>query len=302
LYSGQAASALTRLQHALDLDPTNPQVLLNKARAFRTMNRLADEESVYRELVRSRPNYWPAYDQLGLALYRRAQYAEAAQAFSEGAAVAPKVVRVLNNLGAMQLLMNQPGAAFDTFKRSVAAVPTATAYQNLGTLAFARHDTHNALTYYQRALQLAPKDEAIARNIGDIQMVIGNREQALQSYARGEQLIAASLETNPNRGDTWMLSAYYHAKLGHREPAVRALQQAEALGASSMQSQFKKVQTLALLGKTADALDLLVTLRQSGLSTQDVDLAIDLTELRKTPRYLATLNPTTNPESPPEVR
>lgn len=286
---GRVDEAFAEMQRALDLDPGNTQILLVKARAYRGLDRLKDEEATYRELIARRPNYWPGYDQLGLALYRQARYEEAAQAFTEGTVVAPNIVRLLNNLGAMQMLLRRPDAAMETYQRSIAATPTAPALQNLGTLAFAKQDFNGALAYYQQALTLSPKDEAIYRNIGDIHSVLGDKGRSLEYFARGEALIAQGLKINPKRGESWMISAYYQAKLGRQDMALSALRQADSLGASNIPSQLKKVQTLVLVGRSDEALPLLIALRQKGLSQEDVDMAIDLRELRRNPLYLATM-------------
>ena len=299
LFSGDVEPALTALENALDLDPGNPQVLGARARAFRALDRMEDEEAAYRELVRVRPNYWPAYDQLGLCLFRQARYAEAAQAFSEGLVVGPQIVRLFNNLGAMQLFLGNAEDATATFKRSVAIEPTPSAMQNLGTLAFGRRDYAAALTYYQKAQALSPRNELIYRNIGDIHSILGNRRESIRQYELGERLLARSLAINAKSGEGWMISAYYQAKLGRRGDAEAAMRKAEQFGASGIPSQLKKVQTLVLLGRGSAALDLLIALRAKGLSSEDVELAIDLRDLRSDPRYLATLpgNPV-----PPEAR
>lgn len=293
LSSGNTEAALTGLQRALDLDPANPQLLVMKARTYRTLDRVNDEEAVYREIVRNRPNFWPAYDQLGLSLYRQARYREAAQVFQEGAAIAPRIARLLNNLGAMQILMEQPNEALETFKKSVAAAPTPVAYQNLGTLSYAKQDYQNALSNYEKALSLNPKDELSTRNIGDVYVILGDRQRSLVYFEKGAALVEDALRINPKRGETWMIHSYYQAKLGHRGPAEAALKKAEEFGASGVPSQLKRVQTLVLLGRSMEALPLLIELRHKGLSAKDVELAIDLRQLRTDPGYLATL--VTNP-------
>jgi tetratricopeptide (TPR) repeat protein/tRNA A-37 threonylcarbamoyl transferase component Bud32 len=285
LFSGRADTALASLKRALELDPGNPQVLVATARTFRALNRHTDEEAVYRELLRNRPNFWPAYNELGLVLYRQARYQQAANVFAEGIVVAPKIVRLLNNLGAMQMQMRQRKEAAATYRRSVDAVPTAVAYQNLGTLAYMDGQYQTALQSYQKARDLSPNDEVAWRNLGDAYAMLGERDRMKESYAKAADIVAEALKINPKRGESWMTLALYQAKLGHRAEAESALRSADALGSNSVPSQLKKAQILALLGRRDDALNLLVDLLGKGLSTEDVDLAADLSELRKDPRY-----------------
>lgn len=83
--------------------------------------------------------------------------------------------------------------------------------------------------------------------------------------------------------------AFYQAKLGRRNEAETALQNAEKRGASDLPSQFKKVQVLVLLGQRNDALTLLLECLKKGLAPEQVALALDLKDLRTDPRYVQAI-------------
>ena len=82
-----------------------------------------------------------------------------------------------------------------------------------------------------------------------------------------------------------MTLAFYEAKLGHNKEAEAALKNAETRGAADVESQFMKSQALALLGRKEDALKLVLECVAKGLSTMEVQLAIDLKEIREDRRY-----------------
>jgi serine/threonine protein kinase/tetratricopeptide (TPR) repeat protein len=290
LYSGNAVAALGAIQHALDDDPGNPQLLIAQARAFRYLARPTDEESVYRELIRNRPNFWPAYNELGLLLFRQAKYQEAADAFSEGAAVAPTVARLLTNLGAMQLSMKRNAEAAETFQRSLELSPTETAYNNLGTIAFAAGRYREALEFYQHARELNPRSDVVWRNIADCYTMLGQPAQERESYAKAAELVTQTLAVNAKRGPLWMQLAFYNAKLGRRTEAEAALKSADTNGANDLQSQFRKAQVLVLVGRRPEALDLLLKCLDQGLAPADVELALDLKDLRTDPRYVSRVS------------
>lgn len=107
LNSGNTQQAMDGIGKALQIDPGNPQILFYKARAFRDLGHLSEAEDVYRDILKERPNFWPAYNDLGWTLYRHASYQKAAEAFAEGSVVAPRVALLLNNLGSMYLLLNR---------------------------------------------------------------------------------------------------------------------------------------------------------------------------------------------------
>ncbi len=65
-----------------------------------------------------------------------------------------------------------------------------------------------------------------------------------------------------------------------------ALREAEERGASAVPAQLQKVETLVLLARDEEAMHLLLELLKKGLSLEDVELALDLAELRRDPRYV----------------
>src|SRR5262249_5828309 len=107
-----------------------------------------------------------------------------------------------------------------------------------------------------------------------------------ESYSKAAELITQSLRNNPQPGRDWMNLAFYEAKLNHRAEAEVAMKSAEERGATSLQVQFKKAQVLALLGRSDEALTLILECMKKGLSKTDVELALDLGALRKDPRYI----------------
>ena len=289
IYSGQTDTGLEELDRAQKLDPDNPQILLNKALIYRFLNRRAEEESAYREIIRQRPNYWVAYNELGRVLHRHGNDKDAAEAFAEAAAVAPYAALPLANLGSIDLLAGKKSEAAEAFRQSLARAPNFTAYVQLGTLAFESADYRTALDYYQKAQGLRPLDDVTWRNIGDCYAMLGDQAKVQESYERAAENLSGSLKTNPLRGDYWMTLAFYQGKLGRRSEAESAIREAEARGASDVQSQFKKAQVLALLGRKDEAVRLTIECMDRGLSKVYVDLALDLTAVRADPRYRARI-------------
>jgi tetratricopeptide (TPR) repeat protein len=286
LSSGNTSQALDGLQRAAQLDPGDPQIPLIKAHAFRNLDRRTEEEAVYREIIASRPNFWPAYNELGLNLYRQGNYQKAADVFAEGSAVAPRVARLVTNIGSMQQLLKHNELAAEAFRRSILLAPTEFSYSNLGTLAYGDQDYPKALSYYEKARDLNPKSDLVWRNIGDCYAQLGQEAQVNESYTKAAEVTSNLLKTNPKVGSVWMNFAFYKAKLGHRAEAESAMLKAQELGSTDLHSQLIKAQALALVGKKGEALDLVLDCLKKGLSQTQVELALDLKEVRTDPRYL----------------
>jgi tetratricopeptide (TPR) repeat protein/tRNA A-37 threonylcarbamoyl transferase component Bud32 len=285
MFSGDTEKAMDGIDKALQLDPGNPQFPYIKARALRDLGKNDEAVAVYRHIIRVRPNFWPAYNEIGYLLSRQFQYQKAAEAFGEAAAMAPRVALPLANQGTMFLLLHQEASAEDAFRRSLQRAPNYVAYANLGNISFRRKDYRQALDDYAKARDLRPKSDAAWRNLADCYTMLGDTAQALESYGMAAEALSAALRTNPRPADSWLYLAFYHAKLGRKAEAEADLQTAGQKGGVSLQAQLVKAEALALLGRKEEALRLVLDCLDHGLSTVDVELALDLKEVRADARY-----------------
>ena len=292
LYSGKLEEAFAYFVKALKADPGNPQILLYKAQALRNSGQWPQAERVYRDIIADRPNYWFAHNELGWLLSRRADYKGAAQEFELAATAAPRVALPLANLATIYMEQTQPdkAKAIDACNRSLQRGPNDVAYLLLGDIAFSERDYRKSLDYYQLAAKLDPRDDLVWRNIGDCHAMMGHTSEVGKDYSKAAQLLADSLTTNPRSGPGWASLAFYHAKLGKAEEAKKDLKKATDQGAKDVKSQLMMAQALALLGEKEEALALLLSCIDQGLSPVEVDLALDLKSLRKDPRYLARVS------------
>lgn len=279
---GEAVDLLNVLQRS---EAANARYAEHKGLALRHLGRRAEEQAVYRDILRIRPNYWPAYNELGWALYRESRYDEAAMAFAEAAAVAPKVALPMANLGTMFLIAGRKAEAVEAFERSIDREPNDVAYDNLGNLEFEQRHYHKALEQYSRARDLHSKNDMAWRNVADCQAALNNAAAAKNAYGKAAEIVNERLRLNPRLGPDWMVLAFYRAKSGDRSGADAALRSGTQFNATDVVSQFFKAQTLAVLGRQQEALTLVVQLLQRGLSPAEAELAVDLERVRADPRY-----------------
>jgi len=284
-YSGRTEAAMQGFAKALQLDPGNPQVLYYKALALRDLGQPLQAAEVYLEILKERPNYWPAYNELGFVFSRTGEYDKAAESYAQAAAVAPHVALPLASLGTMYMNLHRNGQAVEAFEQSLKRAPNAQAYFGLGDIAFEKGDYRAALDAYSKARDLRPRSDVPWRDIGDCYMMLGATAQVRESYVKAADLLARALEANPHRGVSWMTLAFYEAKIGRRGDALDHIQKAESLGATDPKSQLEKAEALALLGRKEEALQLVLECMRKGISTVEVELALDLKEIRTDPRY-----------------
>ena len=290
LYSGKTKQAMGAFDTSLKADPGNPETLLYKAEALRETHHWPEAEQAYRDICRERPNFWPAHNELGWILFQQAKYQKAAEEFDAAAAAAPKVALPLANLGLMYLAMGRHDEAVAACESSNKRHENQDAYLTLGDIAFTDTKYQSALDNYQKAAALHPNSHLIWRNIGDCHAVLGKPALVKQDYAKATRLLAADLARKPHDGSDWAILAFYHAKIGDAANAQIDMQNAQARGATDVESQFMISQALALLGKKEEALKLLLSCIDRGLSPVEAGLALDLKEIEKDPRYLSRVS------------
>jgi eukaryotic-like serine/threonine-protein kinase len=285
LYSGKTDAAFDYFSKALHIDSDNPEIPLRKAWGLQSVGRFKDAEQAFRDIIKMRPNYWPAYDAMGWVLWRQGKYLEAASEYSAAANAAPYVALPLANLGALYLELEKHDEAIAALNASLKRSPNEEAFLSLGNIAFTDGKFTAALDYYQRAADQNPKYHVTWRNIADCYAVLGQPALVQKNYAKAAQILSDRLAMNPSGGAGWATLAFYHAKI--HDTAHAEADMAKAQGTGELESQFMLVQAMALLGKKEDALQLLLKCMDRGLAPIEVEAALDLGGLRKDPRYIS---------------
>jgi serine/threonine protein kinase/predicted Zn-dependent protease len=287
LYSGKPDEAIVYFGDSQKVDSGNPETMLYKAQAYRNMDKPAEAELVYRAIVKQRPNFWPAYNELGFTLSKQGKYEESFKEFQIAAAVAPLVALPLANLGSLYLILGKHDEAIAACKESLKRSPNEAAYLALGDIAFTDKKYPESLAYYQQAALLNPRYHLTWRDIGDCYAELHKPDLVIESYTKAAQLLSEALAINPHSSEKWATLAFYEAKIGDVPRAEAALNNARSHANFDLETQFMAVQALAVLGRTEEAIALLLICMERGLSLNEIDLAIDLKQIQKDPRYAA---------------
>jgi serine/threonine protein kinase/Tfp pilus assembly protein PilF len=287
LFNADADAAMNSFAESLKVDPGNPETRIDQAQALRSVGRTEDAERVYRAVLRDRPNYWLARNELGYVLSKQARYKEALDEFGMAAAAAPLAALPVANQASSYMALGMNDEAFEACKKSMKLGPTWAAYMVLGDLDFGKGKYREALDDYTQGAKLNDRVHTTWRDIGDCYSMLGQPAQVKKSYAKAAQLLAAEVEREPKAGSLWATLAFYHAKTGDVSAAKVDLRKAESNGGTDVDSEFLLVQALTVMGQREEAMQRLLKCLDRGLSPVEVDFAVDLAGLKKDPKYIA---------------
>lgn len=185
------------------------------AEMYRGLNRNAEAEPIYTELIAASPQDWRLYFARGAAREELDRWSEAEADFQQALALAPEQPEVLNYLAYSWVDRGENlQQALDMLLRAFHARPSSAAIMDsVGWAYYRLGDYAQAQTYLETAVQLQPADATLNDHLGDLYWRTGRRIEARFQWQR-----ALSFETEDAEA--------IQAKLDHGLPDLPPAQSA----------------------------------------------------------------------------
>ncbi len=197
---GKWSEALTALDKALQLKPSDGEVLHNRGVVLQQMGRLEDAVASYDRALRTRPEAGTHFNR-GTALIQLRRMEEAALSFDGALALAPNNTDALLNRGYVLSQLARLDEALATFEKLLKLKPgLADAHRNRGRILARLGRLDDALAAYDTALQLKPDNAPAWNDRGSTLLELGQIEPALASFERALQAMPDYAEAWHNRG------------------------------------------------------------------------------------------------------
>ena len=198
---------------------TVPQALQIALQHHRS-GRLADAESLYRQILAAQPNHAEALYHLGLVAHQVGSHDHAVELIRQSIALGWHDPVAYSNLGEALRASGRPGEAIVACRRSIELQPDyPNAHNNLGTALKDHGELDEAITAYRRALALQPDYPEALSNLGAALSDQGQLDEAIAAYRRALALRPDSPEIHVNLGAAL-------AGLGRFDEAVAAYRHA----------------------------------------------------------------------------
>jgi eukaryotic-like serine/threonine-protein kinase len=251
---GNGDLALASYEHALRIDGNDPEAHQAIARHYETLGRVKGAEESYKRAVLLDPDSMFIRNSFANFLFRQSRYADAVREWQTVIRVAPDNAEAYVNLGSALSELGKIAEAITMFQRAVELKPNYMAYTNLGT-AYS-HAVHypEAVEAYRKALELDNKDPMVWGNLGFVYSWM-NDAQAGATFARAIELGEAKRKENPRDAIVHSDLAQYYAKTGNPQLAMARLGTALALSPKVPEILATAAEVYELLGQRAKAVE-----------------------------------------------
>lgn len=197
----QGGDALSILQRALELLPTDPAAHNNLGNALRKLGKLEEAVRCHLRALELKPDYPEAHNNLGNALKELGQLDEAVRCYRRALELKPDYAEVHSNLGNALSGLGQPNEALGCYRRALDLKPDfAEAHSNFGNALLALGQLDEALGCYRRALELKPNYAEAHNNLGSALKDLGQLNEAIRCHRRALELRPNYAEAHNNLG------------------------------------------------------------------------------------------------------
>ena len=293
---GRADEALGDFGKALARLPRSPEVYRDLAGAYTRLGRPGEAEEQFKKAISMHPDSWSLYWYYGGFLYRQNRYQEAEVAFRQALSRVPENARIWSSMGATLFALGRTEEAQKALERSYEIQPTASGATNIGTSRYRRGDYPAAVSAYQKATELSPRDYRMWRNLAaGYDKAPGQRDRAPAAYRRALELAEQERAIDPTDGRVVIDIADCAAMLGDRPRALTLAAEALKLAPKNSEVQYMAADIYETLGDRASALRCLEAALRAGYQRTLLETSPTFAGLRADPRYkkmIASLPPT----------
>jgi Flp pilus assembly protein TadD len=202
---------------AYDLEPSNIQVLQKMANLYSELNKYELQEVSLNLMLKLQPNDVQIMEQYGLLQLKQGKYPEAEQKLLLVAAKQPNW-RAYNGLGILANLQGNPQKAEGFFRQADKLLPDSPELlNNIGFALYSANKLTEAVSYYDRALQINPGFKKALYNYALLQARSSNYEQAYSAFAS----ISSVAEANNNIGYIAMMNGDYLEANHYLQEAIK---------------------------------------------------------------------------------
>jgi len=149
--------AILQFQKALTLQPELPDACVYLGNAYLQKGRVNEAIPQFQKALEMKPDFAEAHNLLGYSLLRVGRVKEAIPQFQQALEIKPDFAAARNNLGGSLLQIGQVDEAIAQFQKALENQQSYSAYYSLGRAFYLKKMSAEAITNYQKAIELQPR-------------------------------------------------------------------------------------------------------------------------------------------------
>lgn len=157
----------------------------NLAISFHNQKNISEAIKAYRHVIEMDPNFFEAYNNLGLIYLEMGDYDNSLKTLKEAIEINPNYEKALNNLGIIYYLKGDNKKAMEVFQKAIEINPNnVEGYIHLGIIYMKKGQWEKGIESYQKALSIQPGNGEAHYNLGILYENTGNKDMAIYHYKK----------------------------------------------------------------------------------------------------------------------
>jgi tetratricopeptide (TPR) repeat protein len=290
---GRYEQAGEQFRAVLAKDENHFEAKLGLARVLEATTKFDEAESLYRQAVALRPDYWGGYNELGAFYFGQGRYREAIFQWKQVTRLDALGTAGFTNLGGAHYQLGEVEQAAQAYRQSLNVRFTVAAAAGLGVTLYDAGRYAEAADEFKQARDKAPGRAELWGNYADACLAAGRKSEAGEAYAQAISLMREKLKTAPEDAGGRAALAEWLAKRGEKEEAIGQIEQ--ALKQERVAALSSAVAVYHLAGRRREALEALNESLNSGYTpARHFDRNPELGGLRADAEYQRILQPHRN--------
>ena len=217
---GEMANAYFQYEKALEKDPGNHRIMHKQGVVLLAGGINDQAAAAFRSLAEEAPEYAPAHEGLGLALFRQESIDEAETAFRRAVDIDPDRWESHTYLGIIHDTRNEHELARKAYIQAIRTNPgnKTAAYNNLGVSYHRSGDYERAARVFQEAVNAGMASDRMYNNLGRALGMAGKYDQALAAFGKAGNRSQAY----NNLGCIYLARGRYERAIEYFEKAISA--------------------------------------------------------------------------------
>jgi serine/threonine-protein kinase len=289
---GKHAEAIAELKRAIVLAPNSDEAYRRLGRVYMSTGNKDLAIQSFQKAVDCNPYYWPNYNLLGAVYVQYGDLERALKTFQRVTELVPGDSVGWTNVGAVYLQLGQWHDSISALQKASKLKPATEVYSNLGTAFFYLGDYKQALSNYEAAVQLSPREAVAIVNLADGYRALGEHDKAVATYDRAIALTYELLRTNPRNASALGLLGVSYAKKGDAKSGLEFIRRARVIDPAGVGLIYDEAIINAVANRMPQALQLVREALSKGYSVNRVLGEPDFKALREQSEFQAMLKRT----------